>query len=436
MTQEELLAEATRLEEAGKLDLDDVRRDPADVRSDRRPQRPAPRPDPRAVRRDPAPLMGGVRRGDAGRAARAQCAVAEFARYIMLWNELTSLVVTDGYRAAERDILARDAEARRGALQELLGVVTADAAIDRPPAPRRRPATASTPTGPTASSRSRRVPRPIPSPERPGIGDEELEVLAGRIGHLLGSTAPGAEGVGAGIRLPAVLPLHGRIAVLARADWAGLARVPAVLDSILGGLAAAAAHRGARGARTEPASPPQAWVAVGSEAIDGVVVARRRPTPTSSTPRARRGGSACGAGSPTRSASPSSDCCSPTARSPTPPSSRSSARSSPTSAWAPSSSRRSRRTSTRARTSRGRASPPPRDADGRLPHGADRVPARLSARWSRRPPTVDGAAGQAAAGRLAVIARRLSGCRRRRTRSAQHRRGTTEAQRGPRQFNG
>ena len=73
------------------------------------------------------------------------------------------------------------------------------------------------------------APRPEsdPIPERPGIGEEELEVLAGRIGHLLGSTAPGAEGVGAGIRLPAVLPLMGRIAVLARDDWAGLTRVPA-----------------------------------------------------------------------------------------------------------------------------------------------------------------------------------------------------------------
>ena len=67
------------------------------------------------------------------------------------------------------------------------------------------------------------APRPEadPIPERPGIGDEELEVLAGRIGHLLGSTAPGAEGVGAGIRLPAVLPLHGRIAVLAPSRLGG-----------------------------------------------------------------------------------------------------------------------------------------------------------------------------------------------------------------------
>ena len=49
--------------------------------------------------------------------------LAEFGRFLLLWNELTSLAVTDGYRIAERDILARTVEARRGALQELLGVV-------------------------------------------------------------------------------------------------------------------------------------------------------------------------------------------------------------------------------------------------------------------------------------------------------------------------
>jgi len=53
--------------------------------------------------------------------------LAAFARFLLLWNELTSLAVTDGYRMAERDILARAVEARRGALQELLGVIADDA---------------------------------------------------------------------------------------------------------------------------------------------------------------------------------------------------------------------------------------------------------------------------------------------------------------------
>ena len=62
----------------------------------------------------------------------------------------------------------------------------------------------------------------------------ELEVTSGRIGHLLGSQASGSEGLGAGIRLPAVLPLMGRIGVLAPGEWVGLSRVPDVLDSVLG----------------------------------------------------------------------------------------------------------------------------------------------------------------------------------------------------------
>ena len=123
--------------------------------------------------------------------------LAAFGRFLLLWNELTSLAVTDGYRTAERDILARTVEARRGALQELLGVVADDAASEA----RLRRVAVRHGLDPDRAYRLVAIaPRPEsdPIPERPGIGEEELEVLAGRIGHLLGSTAPGAEGVGAG----------------------------------------------------------------------------------------------------------------------------------------------------------------------------------------------------------------------------------------------
>ena len=76
--------------------------------------------------------------------------LAAFGRFLLLWNELTSLAVTDGYRTAERDILARAVEARRGALQELLGVVADDAVERGPTAPRGACDTAWTPTGRTA----------------------------------------------------------------------------------------------------------------------------------------------------------------------------------------------------------------------------------------------------------------------------------------------
>ena len=198
--------------------------------------------------------------------------LAAFGRFLLLWNELTSLAVTDGYRSAERDILARAVEARRGALQELLGVVAEDAASQA----RLRRVAVRHGLNPDRAYRLVAIapsPESDPTPERPGIGEEDLELLAGRIGHLLGSTAPGAEGVGAGIRLPAVLPLLGRIAILAREDWAGLARVPSALDSVLGSLAAAArsrskARKGSKGSPPEVAQP--AWVAVGSRPIEGV----------------------------------------------------------------------------------------------------------------------------------------------------------------------
>ena len=121
--------------------------------------------------------------------------LAAFGRFLLLWNELTSLAVTDGYRTAEREILARTVEARRGALQELLGVVADDAVTEA----RLRRVAVRHGLDPDRAYRLVAIaPRPSsdPIPERPGIGEEELDVLAGRIGHLLGATAAGAEGVG------------------------------------------------------------------------------------------------------------------------------------------------------------------------------------------------------------------------------------------------
>jgi hypothetical protein len=267
-TQADLLAETERLESSGSLDL------PSIVAIQRTSGAIAARSDQRLVLF--LARYGVIRRiawercvteMQAGRLSRD--AVTGFARYIMLWNELTSLTVTDGYRAAERDIVARDAAARRGALQELLGVVPAD---DVTTARLRRVAIRHGLDPDRAYRLVAIAPRPEadPTPERPGIGDEDLEILAGRIGHLLGSAPPGAEGLGAGVRLPATLPLHGRIAVLAAADWMGLARVPTVLDTVLGGLAAAAAPTG-KPSKAATTIAPQAWVAVGSGAIDGVV---------------------------------------------------------------------------------------------------------------------------------------------------------------------
>ncbi|HYO44458.1 MAG TPA: helix-turn-helix domain-containing protein [Candidatus Limnocylindrales bacterium] len=200
---------------------------------------------------------------DEERAGRiAPDALGEMGRWIFLWTEVTSLVVTDGYRAAEREILARDAQARRGAIEEILGVVAADAYT----VARIRRVAARFGLDPDDAYRIAAVaPRreADPTPERTGLDQDDLEVLASRVGHLVGSAAAGTEGAGAGIRLPAVLPLRGRLVLLARADWAGFARISAALDTILGGPAADGPGAASRRAQ------PSAWVAVGSPVVRG-----------------------------------------------------------------------------------------------------------------------------------------------------------------------
>jgi hypothetical protein len=203
--------------------------------------------------------------------------LGEMGRWLFLWTEITSLVVTDGYRAAEREILARDAQARRGALEEILGVVTAD------PYTAARIRRVATRFGLDPDERYRLAAiAPLreadPSPERTGIDQDDLEVLSSRLGHLVGSASAGTEGAGAGIRLPAVLPMRGRIVLLARADWAGFGRISTSLDGALAGARAAAAGgvRSATADGTRPATTgggrrprPSAWVAVGSPVVHG-----------------------------------------------------------------------------------------------------------------------------------------------------------------------
>jgi len=195
--------------------------------------------------------------------------LAAFGRFLLLWNELTSLAVSEGYRIAERDVVARAVEARRGTLQELLGVVTDDAASH---ARLRREAVRNglDPDRTYMLVAVAALPNVDATLDLPVTGDEELELTAGRIGHLLGSPASGADGVGAGIRLPAVLPLMGRIAVLAQGDWIGLSRMPKILDSVLGVVAAPAASGARPRKHSRIRSGQAAWVAIASRVIDGV----------------------------------------------------------------------------------------------------------------------------------------------------------------------
>ena len=44
----------------------------------------------------------------------------ELGRWLLLWTEMSSMAVGEGYRATELEIMARDAAARRAAIDELV----------------------------------------------------------------------------------------------------------------------------------------------------------------------------------------------------------------------------------------------------------------------------------------------------------------------------
>ena len=93
-------------------------------------------------------------------------ALGEMGRWIFLWTEVTSLVVTDGYRATEREILARDAQRAaapwrypRGGLLRRVNGGSRSAAW--------RPGSASLPTTTSGSWPSRHARRPTRRPTGP-----------------------------------------------------------------------------------------------------------------------------------------------------------------------------------------------------------------------------------------------------------------------------
>ena len=269
-TLEGLLAETRRLADAGTLDL------PAAVAVQRAAGGIAARSGMRLVlflaRLAVIRRLVWDRCVDEQRAGRLDAdALGEMGRWIFLWTEITSLVVTDGYRAAEREILARDAQARRSALEELLGVVASDALTT---ARLRRVATR---FGLDPDERYRLVavaPRQEadPTPDRAGIDEGDLEPprrshraparVGGRRRGGRRRRDPAAGGAAdarphraaRARRLGGLRPYHGGAGRYAGGPCTGRARLAARL-----GLGRRPAGR-----------KPSAWVAVGSPAVDGV----------------------------------------------------------------------------------------------------------------------------------------------------------------------
>ena len=222
--------------------------------------------------------------------------------------------------------------ARRGALQELLGAV-ADRHRHGLPRPRRvavrfgldhAPAYRVAAIAPLAGG------RPDAGTDRASTSRTWSSWPAGS-GTSWGRRRRGPRGPGPASGCRRSCRCGGGSCLLARDDWAGLARFPNALDATLGGPCPGGRSGGAGGRRL----PEWAWVAVGppladgAGALAGLLRGRRRRRPH------RRDGSGSGAGCRSRPTLPSSGCCWPSATSPRRRWTTSSGRCWPTSGWGP-----------------------------------------------------------------------------------------------------
>ena len=131
--------------------------------------------------------------------------------------------VAEGYRTVERELIVRNAEARRAFLEELLGAV----AVDSAGIGRLRRISARNGLDPSGTYRL------VAIAAAPGADDADVEEVAGRIRPLTGRRSS-MERARAGIVLPQVLTWRGRILVLARASWPGTAGLRDGLDDAVG----------------------------------------------------------------------------------------------------------------------------------------------------------------------------------------------------------
>ena len=167
-----------------------------------------------------------VRRGDSPERFE------ELGRWLLLWSEMSSLAIGEGYRAAERELLARDVAARRAALDELLGAVATDA---RSGARVRRLAMRYG-LDPDATFRIAAIlpgSAADPTPDHPGIDDEDLDALASRVDHLIRRQGP-RERPGGGIAAPLAISWRGSIVAVLGPDPQGWTRLQEAARTVLG----------------------------------------------------------------------------------------------------------------------------------------------------------------------------------------------------------
>jgi len=171
--------------------------------------------------------MGEIQRQDLGHEG-----YLELGRWLALTTEMSSLAVGEGYRATERELLARDVAARRAAIDELLGAVPAEGRA----ASRLRRLAMRYGLDPDATYRVAAIlpgRDADPTPEQPGIDDADLDIMARRIDQTL--RRPGRDdGAATGIRVPLALTWRGAIVALLGPDPREWQRLQAAVDKAFG----------------------------------------------------------------------------------------------------------------------------------------------------------------------------------------------------------
>ena len=160
----------------------------------------------------------------------------ELGRWLLLWTDMSSLAIGEGYRATEVDLRSRDAAARRAAIDELFGSVASEA---RTTARLRRLAMRYG-LDPDAAYRIAAIlpgPELDPTPEEPGIDDVDLDSMARRLDSRLRRPTGRAEGPDSGIRIPFAISWRGAIVAVLGPDPREWQRFQKALATALNALA-------------------------------------------------------------------------------------------------------------------------------------------------------------------------------------------------------
>jgi hypothetical protein len=134
-------------------------------------------------------------------------------RWLLLSTEMASLAIGEGYRATERELLARDAAAHRAALDELLGAQPTTARAEL----RLRRLAVRYGLDPDATYRVAAIvpgAEADPTPESPGLDEADLQSLAERIDHLLRRRSSRLDAIRSGIRVPLAITWRGSIVAI------------------------------------------------------------------------------------------------------------------------------------------------------------------------------------------------------------------------------